>query len=524
MKIGYLKTLGDSRGKVLLLFSLLIAITVFLFVCALIMVENKNYKRSIKEKGLFLTNLLSYHSFHMTSEEYKFILDNSIMVFEGLSSIMLYNRDGELAVSSLKAPEYIKKERSRAILNETFNSLTKNQNEIFIENDSTLEYWDSVIKLGNPLIKYDMAMTFEVTGTNTNLTGYINLSFDKEPHNRVIENIVVAGFVLGFLLIVSGTLTVNMAIKKAVANEENRESPARFKDDVFSLMSMLNHNEANGKAGVNRSEQKTGKDTGRGSIKISTIEEIGSLTGAVAHEFNNLLTSVRGYVEIMVLKSRDNNHYSRYLRKISDAVNKASNFTSNLLIVSKRQEPVFEYIDVNDVILLLKERIGELTGSIIETKYSLTNEDLTSMMDIAQIERLIINITQNAVTAMPTGGTLSISTSSEWSGNELQIGHKNPTSLFKHCNKGIQEQYIVIEIKDTGIGMDRNTMKRAFEPFFVNYTIHDDQIDSGAGLGLSAAYSIAKRHNGFINIESTTGKGSKFKVYIPLIGEKEESL
>jgi signal transduction histidine kinase/ActR/RegA family two-component response regulator len=231
------------------------------------------------------------------------------------------------------------------------------------------------------------------------------------------------------------------------------------------------------------------------------MEAIGLLAGGVAHDFNNLLTVIVGQLDFLS-EGRMDGGSQESVREIRQAVDSAASLTHQLLAFSRQQALTPKLVDVNalvgDTALLLRRLIGE----DIELAIDLAPEAGTVRADTGQLQQVLLNLGVNARDAMPDGGRLSIATSS------ATFDARSPVGEFpiKHGT------YAVIAVTDTGIGMDATIRARIFEPFFTTKALHH-----GTGLGLATAYGIVKQSEGYIDVTSEPGLGSRFRVLLPKV-------
>ena len=240
------------------------------------------------------------------------------------------------------------------------------------------------------------------------------------------------------------------------------------------------------------------------------MEAIGTLAGGVAHDFNNILTAIIGYAEIVRMLMEKDSPLKVYIDDILSASDRATHLTHSLLAFSRKQNIILLSVDLNDIIRRLEKFLIRIIGEDIEFQTSLCDESLTVLADSGQIEQILMNIATNARDAMPKGGILSIKT------EHLYLSDGIPGTLIP------AGEYAVISISDTGKGMDENTKQRIFEPFFTT-----KEVGKGTGLGLSIVYGIIKQHNGEITVYSEPGKGTTFRIYLKIAviepGKAEEN-
>ena len=239
------------------------------------------------------------------------------------------------------------------------------------------------------------------------------------------------------------------------------------------------------------------------------LEAIGQLAGGVAHDFNNLLTAINGYSALALRRVGDDHPVTSYLEEIKKAGDRAANLTRQLLAFGRKQllQPLALNLNnvVGDMIKLLKRLIGEDIELV--TKPCVDLKQIKA--DPGQLEQVLVNLVVNARDAMPRGGTLTIETANTTLDAAYASRHVGVTP----------GEYVLLAISDTGTGMDHDTQSRIFEPFFTT-----KEKDKGTGLGLSTVYGIVKQSGGNIWVYSELGKGTTFKVYLPLVEEEVTAL
>lgn len=234
------------------------------------------------------------------------------------------------------------------------------------------------------------------------------------------------------------------------------------------------------------------------------MEAVGQLTGGIAHDFNNILTAIIGYGHLLQMRLDPNDPRRSYADHILASAERAAGLTQGLLAFSRKQVLNPRPVDLNDIINRVKKLLSKIIGEDIDLETRLYEGRLTVMADSGQIEQVLMNFATNARDAMPEGGRLMIETS-----------RFNIDDGFRRVHGyGEPGEYALVSITDTGIGMDENTTKRIFEPFFTT-----KEVGKGTGLGLSIVYGIVKQHGGYVNVYSEPGKGTTFKMYLPLVAE-----
>jgi PAS domain S-box-containing protein len=239
------------------------------------------------------------------------------------------------------------------------------------------------------------------------------------------------------------------------------------------------------------------------------MEAIGTLAGGVAHDFNNILTAITGYGNLLQMDIGDDIKRRHYAEQILVASKKAANLTQSLLAFSRKQTINPKPCKLNDILQSIEKLLRRLITEDIEFKIVFADPDVTIMADANQMDQVLMNLTTNARDAMSHGGSLTIEAKSVFLEGEF----------LQNYGFGKPGQHALISITDTGIGMDEKTREKIFEPFFTT-----KEVGKGTGLGLSIVYGIVKQHDGHINIYSEPGKGTVCKIYIPAIKTQAEEL
>ncbi|MDQ7787746.1 MAG: PAS domain S-box protein [Thermodesulfovibrionales bacterium] len=244
-------------------------------------------------------------------------------------------------------------------------------------------------------------------------------------------------------------------------------------------------------------------------FQAQKMEAIGQLAGGLAHDFNNLLTAIIGYGHLLQNKVSRSESTSAYVDHILSAAERAAILTNDLLTFSRKQIVNLQPVDLNKIIKNMEGLLSRVIGEDIELSTILADTELTIMADSTQIDQILMNLATNAKDAMLKGGSVLIRTDRmEINGEYIKAyGYGNPGS------------YALLSVEDTGTGMDEMIKGRIFEPFFTT-----KDVGKGTGLGLAMVYGIVKQHDGYINVYSEIGKGTTFKILLPLIQAKVQEI
>ena len=235
--------------------------------------------------------------------------------------------------------------------------------------------------------------------------------------------------------------------------------------------------------------------------QLQRFEAIGRLAGGVAHDFNNVIGAIMGWADVGVRAAEQGSDLQDKFLKIRSQADRASGLTRQLLAFARRQMLQTCNTNLNE---LAKEEISLLRnviGERIDIQMQLADDLSIIWADPGQIEQVLMNLCLNARDAMPDGGHLLIETKNVIVGDDYQRSHAY----------AVPGRYVLLKVLDSGTGMDAETLAHIFEPFFTT-----KEMGRGTGLGLATVYGIVKQHKGFIDVDSTLGQGTAFRVYLPL--------
>jgi len=230
------------------------------------------------------------------------------------------------------------------------------------------------------------------------------------------------------------------------------------------------------------------------------MEAIGNLAGGVAHDFNNKLMVIMGYVTLAQMNIDDSANVLKYLEQINLAAEHSRDITVRLLTFSRRQVISSQILNPNHVIAEALKSLSRLIGEHVAITFAPDDNLWSVQMDPVQLDQIVMNLAVNARDAMPEGGSFAIES-------------KNVTMEPISCSSNsdcVSGDYIRITFSDSGCGMDQDTLLHVFEPFFTT-----KEVGKGTGLGLATIYGIISQNHGFIDVESIPGVGTTFKVYLP---------
>ena len=231
------------------------------------------------------------------------------------------------------------------------------------------------------------------------------------------------------------------------------------------------------------------------------MESIGQLAGGVAHDFNNILTAIIGYCDLMLLRHQPGDGDYDDIQQIKNNSNRAASLTRQLLAFSRQQTLRPQVLQLADVVADVSSLLKRLLGETVRLEVHHGRAMGAVRADPGQLEQVIINLGVNARDAMPKGGVVHISTKA--------VGQSEVRAMASEVLP--VADYVVLSVEDSGIGISKENLGKIFEPFFTT-----KEVGKGTGLGLSTVYGIVKQSGGFIFAESEPGQGTRFDIYLPV--------
>ncbi len=232
----------------------------------------------------------------------------------------------------------------------------------------------------------------------------------------------------------------------------------------------------------------------------SKMQAVGQLAGGVAHDFNNVLTAIIGFSDLLLAKHPPTDPSFQDIMNIKQNANRAANLVRQLLAFSRRQTLRPSVLSLDETIADMKILLERLLGERVKLEVKTTRDLGFVKADLNQLEQVIMNLSVNARDAMPDGGVLELATG--------QVSHSEDDEL----GGGIMPagEYVYFSVRDEGVGMTQGVMDKIYDPFFTT-----KEVGQGTGLGLSTVYGIIKQTGGFVFAESELGNGTIFTVYLP---------
>jgi len=249
-----------------------------------------------------------------------------------------------------------------------------------------------------------------------------------------------------------------------------------------------------------RASRTRAADLQRRLVQAQRLESVGRLAGGVAHDFNNILTTILGFTHLAREDLEEGDPRREDLDEVMRSAHRAGELTRQLLAVGRKQVVHLQPTDLNEVLGGLERMLTSTLGEAVTFRLDLDSEIGIVVADPSQLEQVVVNLVVNARDAMPIRGSLTVST------HRMSIGAKEAQNLG-----GIEPgSYVRLSVVDTGIGMDSETLAQAFDPFFTTKGLGE-----GTGLGLATVYGIVQQNRGAVTVMSAPGQGTSFHTYWP---------
>lgn len=346
------------------------------------------------------------------------------------------------------------------------------------------------------------AVTVQLDPTVPGLTLTVLKSYDKATSflrgmNRLIIAVGIAVLLIGFGLVYLISRAFLRPLSTLVVGARALEDgnydfplPYESRDEAGQLTTAFNR------------MRTTLRQTQQGMVRAARMEALGQLASGVAHDFNNIITIINGFSDLLLYRLPAEDGSRRYANEIRNAGSRAAGLTRQLLLFSRQQPGHTQPVDLNQIIGNVEKMLRMLVGANIELEL-LPGDNLAHIeIDPTHVEQIIMNLAANARDAMPGGGRLTIATG-------MVVLDETFTAPTQTLRPG---PHVLLSVRDNGMGIDPETQSRIFEPFFTT-----KEAGKGTGLGLATVLSITRQHGGHILLTSTPGKGTIFTLYFPAL-------
>ena len=526
MKLSFLNRLREKfRVKVFITFTIFLLIISFSFTAFFYYQQSRSLTNTLIKNSELLVGVLAYSvRLGVLSENKDLLRDTVEGIFqqENVLEVSVFNLQKNL-LKRLKKEEAGNQKTSvqvdEKVPRNIAESFGQGQPLFLLVGRDSIELWSPVITGVGYASEEDLILGANPFEKRDLIRGFAKLTIDKTGLKKRLAILLLKSIFIGFIFLAIGSLLIFImtgqittplkrltegvytlgigGVAKEVAVETGDEI-GKLANAFNNMLDALRKREA---------EKEQLQEQLRHAQKM---EAIGTLAGGIAHDFNNILTAIMGFGGLMQIQLPKESPVMPHVEQILVSAQKAASLTQNLLAFSRKQLSTPKPLNLNENIGNLKKLLGRLIKEDIEFKLELSEKDLIVMADQGQIDQILMNLVTNAKDAMPTGGVLTVTTEAV----------KLAPNILATLPPRNSNDYALISVIDTGIGMDGKTKERIFDPFFTTKAV-----GKGTGLGLSMIYGIVKQHEGHIEVESEVGKGTTFNIYFPLIDlalEKKE--
>jgi hypothetical protein len=429
-----------------------------------------------------------------------------VAVYTSSGKLLEVKRKGD--TGSKQAPSLLPSKARQDL----FNQLRKSTGSRMIDRGfDALEIW-APVRAGS-LYTDDEALFYSDSflEIRERTVGFVQIVLDKKILNDALRKILINSSLIMVVFMAISVVIIFFVIK-GVTKPLNRltdkvrlmgsgapleKVPVETQDEIGKLATAFNA----------MAESLQSRETEKGNLEqqlrqAHKMEAIGTLAGGVAHDFNNILSTIEGYALLLRDSIKKKGQIRNYVEQIVAGVERAADLTRRLLAFSRSQIINPSPLDLNETIRNITTLLARLAGENVDFQIITSSEELVVMADQLQIEQTMINLVTNARDSMPNGGVLRVTT-------ELATITDNPEDTHRQLLPG---HYAKLVFSDSGVGIDPSTKERIYDPFFTT-----KEVGKGTGLGLSMTFGIVKQHKGYIEVDSEPGHGTTFSIYLPLI-------
>lgn len=477
--------------------------------------ERKNMMETLLNKGSLLAKQLAESSrIGVFAENAALLSDpiNSVMSEKESLAAWVFTRKGRLLGSSTLSSQSVrnKSDFKHGIAADDLSVLRSGHLPFYRQRGTLIEFWAPVTSASIYSPQEALVFTDNPEQTHDQAIGYVAVTLNTSPVDAAFRGLLLKSVVMSmaFLAVAlaiayyfarSITSPLN-SLKEGVnaigAGKETAKMPIQTEDEIGDLTRAFND-----MAEALRMREAEKEHLASQLQHAQKMEAIGQLAGGVAHDFNNILCAIIGFGALLEMSMPKTDPSRHHLEQILSAADRATSLVQGLLAFSRKQIINPKAVDLNDVVRNIEKMITRLISEDIELSIRLSEKKLYVFVDTGQIDQVLLNLVTNARDAMPHGGKLIIETDETLPNSEIEgIADILPGTHFA-----------LLSISDTGTGIKHETQEKIFEPFFTT-----KEVGKGTGLGLSMAYGIVRQHNGHITLSSEIGKGTSFRIYLPL--------
>lgn len=504
-------------------FSIVVAVLILMTVsfAALYITHETNFHNTrLVENGTILAKLFAEDVRLGVFSENEGLLRDPIDVIlrqEDVSSVAVFTLEGNLLKNRQKSNAENRKVSTVANMSElgaikrAIATVEQSKSLYYAENSASFEFWAPVVSGYAAHAAEGHFFAETQARKKERLIGFVEIILDKsrlrEDLHSVLWKTITIGAIFMLLSIIISYIVLNRILEplhtltSAVTMLGEKGSaepiPVDTTDEIGKVALSFN---AMIKALKKRETEKEHMEAQL--LQSQKMEAVGQLAGGVAHDFNNILTAIISYGNVLQMKMQPEDPLRRHIERILAATEKAATLTQSLLAFSRKQPVALQPVNLARVIKNIEKLLSKLIREDMEFRIHLASEETVIMGDAGQIEQVLMNLVTNARDAMSEGGLLTIGT---------EVVELDQAFVDAHGG-GEAGEYVLLSVVDSGTGMDSETASKIFEPFFTT-----KESGKGTGLGLAIVYGIIKQHKGIVDVYSQQGIGTTFKIYFPLI-------
>ncbi len=502
------------RFKVFRSFALSILLVFAALTALFIYYQNKAARDDLYKEGKMLANLLAYNARTWVFAENEEMLKDAvqgIMEQKNVLAVAIYNVDKKALLIETKKPDKQDSRNTARLAPQAIALAPVETSTEPAEREDTVDFLSPVYLKTYRNAEEAFYLDVAHPESTQNVIGYVKVILDKGVLRREMKAILFRNALIALVLLCAGSLAIYIATKRVTLpltrlaesvrslgkGERIEKVPVESMDEIGRLA--VDFNTMYDDLKKREEEKEALEERLRHAQKM---EAIGTLARGIAHDFYNILATIRGSIYLMEKRLQDQVNVKQHTERVHNSISKAQNLIRSLLAFSKTQKITSHPMDINSIIRRLEPMLLNIAGESIRLNISLSEESLMVLTDRLQMEQVLMNLCSNAHDSMPEGGVITIST---------KCGTRDADG--KSPGPG---EYAVITISDNGPGMDEKIKERIFEPYFTT-----KDVGKGTGLGLSIVYGIIERHQGCIEVDTGIGQGTAFTIYLPIIGRPE---
>jgi signal transduction histidine kinase/CheY-like chemotaxis protein len=500
-------------ARLFLSFSLLIVIVTVAFTIFFYRYQSSLLTEKAESKGELLASLLAINSRLGVFTENADLLNapvNGILENSEVLSVTVYTADGKALALQNQPGKIISRdmEKWNAGIKE---SLKNSPHSLFLNEEGNFICWTRVEL--KPVFTESDSLYFSAEHAKRmeETIGFVRIIMDggllrKSQHALLLDSILIGivsliiGSMIAFLIsrkITKPLIHLTEGVNSFSMGGSYKEINVEAGDEIGNLAVAFNNMIDSLKK--KEAEKEELEEKLRHSQKM---EAIGTLAGGVAHDFNNILMAINGYGALLQLELTEGSKLWSYAEQIIKAGDRAANLTQRLLAFTRKQIISPRPIILDEVITNIEKLLTRLITEDVGLEFRLEAKDATVLADSGQLDQVLINLVANARDAMPHGGAIIISS---------QVTTLDDDFVKRHDQQEGGD-YVLVTVRDSGTGIPEEVLDRIFDPFFTT-----KEVGKGTGLGLSMVYGIVKQHNGIIEVDTEMGRGTSFRIYLPMI-------